>query len=177
MKIIHLVPIALASFYANANDSVNSELASVSTDAYEVTITVNHDENNGTSTNQTLKPNSSVSFDLQEEHSYVQGVSVTHKWYHNLFGIEPEPEREYGSFKTGLEGTVSLTELSHNKVKVKMKNSFTEQTGIEKIGEIEMPKLTTKSSAWSGNVQMGKNATCIQPEPDVSFCVEKVSKR
>ncbi|WP_210467332.1 hypothetical protein [Vibrio crassostreae] len=163
------LPLLIASFAVVAADEPNL----VTNDFYNVAISISDEGQLVQKATQQLPVNSKSAFGITETQSYVKDITKTYKWYHTLFGIEPDPILNYGEYKTGFEGFVTVNKVSEQEVSVEVLSSFSELIKLEKSGIVEFPSLSTKNFGNKAIVNLEQNNGCLQINTDVDICITK----
>lgn len=166
---IKYLPLLIASFAVVAADEPNL----ATNDFYNVAISISDEGQLVQKTTQQLPVNSKSVFAFTETQSYVKDITKTYKWYHTLFGIEPDPILNYGEYKTGFEGFVTVNKVSEQEVSFELQSSFTELIKLEKSGIVELPSLSTKNYGSKATVNFEQNNSCLQINTDVEICITK----
>ncbi|ODM57020.1 hypothetical protein [Vibrio harveyi] len=175
MKYSILLLMILSPLTSAASDAYEHGHKSMEATTYNVRISVSGESNQETTTSLSTMTDSTNPFAAIEEHSYIKSSTLTYKWYNKLFGIEPKPQVEYGSFETGIKGTLELTEINKNELLVKLKSTFSEITEMKTTTGAELPSIKTKSNESNVRIQMEKGEKCIQVETNMRLCITKLS--
>ncbi|MCG9575347.1 hypothetical protein L1D14_03765 [Vibrio tubiashii] len=173
MKLKYL-PLLVASFAVMAEGEPNLEAGSHVLNSYNLTITIKDEGQSQQSITQRVAPNDKAAFGSPEPHTYISAITTTHKWYHKLLGIEPEPIPQYETIKTGLYGSVKLETISENEIYMDFQSSHSQLVKIEKYADVELPKLNTRKLVTKSTVNLDKNEGCIQLDTDAKVCISKV---
>ncbi|KFE28727.1 hypothetical protein FXE84_02210 [Vibrio cholerae] len=168
--------ILMVSFFAIAEDELKIENPRESiSNYYTVTISIKNDGIVLESIVNQILPDSKVVFASTEQYAYIKEKIIVRKWYHQLFGIEPDPTFNHDNFKTGLEGSINLKEISKNEVFVEVQSSFAELVKIETFGDVAYPNLKLRNHDYKGSLILEQNNGCLQDNVDIDICITKNS--